>query len=101
VDPGRGSSLPSRQRNNVLAAPLPPRLRRVAELFSPRAPHGAPHGGPVEIDRLEIWLNQAENSKPSNGLEPLTPSLPWAFGGYDTIATARQIRMNKPFPGSR
>jgi hypothetical protein len=45
-------------------SPPPPRRRRVAELFSPRAPHGAPYGGPVEIDRLEIWLNQAENSKP-------------------------------------
>jgi hypothetical protein len=67
---------------------------RVVREVAPRAPHGDPTG----IDRLKIWLNQAENSKPSNGLEPLTPSLPWASTGAtgvsrsDKSAISRQSR---------
>jgi hypothetical protein len=42
-----------------------------------RAPHGAPQRGSPEHRSCQDPLNQAEKPKPSNGLEPLTPSLPW------------------------
>ena len=40
-------------------------------------PQGAPTATRPQSVGSNIWLNQAEDGKPSNGLEPLTPSLPW------------------------
>jgi hypothetical protein len=43
-------------------------------------------------------LNKAENRKPSNGLEPLTPSLPWKSGVHTEFDLYRRSGLTVAFP---
>ena len=54
------------------------------------------HTGEVGLRALKIWPNQALNRKPSNGLEPLTPSLPWT-----STAATRPPPRDKPAKSSQ
>ena len=52
----------------------------------------------VSLENPQIRLNHTETAKPSKGLEPLTPSLPWASGAlsrpspHDNLAILRRFQ---------